>query len=263
MKIVTEHHGDGRACVVHLHGEVDMVTVPEVREALESAMNRGCTNVVLDLGNVSYMDSSALGLLVWVDRELAPREGRLVLAGADRNVSRILEISGLVSAAPRISAASDPEDALSGFDLTGPPTVPLWTRELEFPAHPDSLARARAEVCDLLDPLGMPETVFFDIRVAVGEALANAIRHGSPRGARDPVSVSVSAHEDRVVLVIADHGAGFDGETASDGDPYASSGRGVMFMRALMDRVDFTPLPGGGTAVTLVRHLAGPDVASG
>ena len=226
-------------------------------------MNRGCVNVVLDLARVIYMDSSALGLLVWADRELGPREGRLVLAGADRNVSRILEISGLVSAAPRISAAHDPEDALSGFELTGPPAVSLWTRELEFPAHPDSLARARAEVCDLLDPLGIPEAVFFDIRVAVGEALANAIRHGSPRGAHDPVSVSVSAYEDRIVLVIADRGTGFDGETASDGDPYASSGRGVMFMRALMDRVDFAPLPEGGTAVTLVRHLAGPDVASG
>lgn len=86
MKIVTEHHGDGRACVVHLHGEVDMVTVPEVREALESAMNRGCVNVVLDLARVIYMDSSALGLLVWADRELGPREGRLVLAGDRKSV---------------------------------------------------------------------------------------------------------------------------------------------------------------------------------
>lgn len=262
MKIVTEHHGDGHACVVHLNGEVDMVTVPEVREALESAMNRGCANVVLDLARVTYMDSSALGLLVWADRELRPRQGKLVLAGADRNVSRILEISGLVTAAPRISAASDTEDALSGLVLTGVPTKPLWTREMEFPAHPDSLARARAEVCDLLDPLGIPEAVFFDIRVAVGEALANAIRHGSPHGAHDAVSVSVSAHEDRIVLVVADRGAGFDGETASDGDPYASSGRGVMFMRALMDQVDFTPLPGGGTAVTLVRHLASSETRS-
>ena len=261
MKIVTEHHGDGAACVVHLNGEVDMVTVPEVREALESAMNRGCTNVVLDLARVTYMDSSALGLLVWADRELGPRRGKLVLAGADRNIARILEISGLVGAAPRISAAPDPAVALSGLELTSPSTEPIWVRELEFPAHPDSLAQARATVCDLLEPMAIPEAVFFDIRVAVGEALANAIRHGSPRGASDVVTVSVSAHDDRVALVITDRGGGFDGEIEADGDPYASSGRGVMFMRALMDRVDFTRMADGGTAVTLVRHLRNPETA--
>ncbi len=255
MKIVTEHHGDGSACVVHLHGEIDMVTVPEVRDALESAMNRGCSNVVLDMERVSYLDSSALGLLVWADRRLGPHEGRLILAGADRNVSRILSISGLVAAAPSISAASDSDVALAGLDLSVRSETPNWLRTLEFPAIPSSLAQVRGEVCDLLEPLGIPDPVFFDIRVAVGEALANAIRHGSPRGHTDPISVTVEAYDDRVVLVVTDRGVGFDGEAASDGDPYASSGRGVMFMRALMDRVDFSPLPGGGTAVTLVRHL--------
>lgn len=259
MKIMTEHHGDGSACVVRVQGEIDMVTVPEVRDALESAMNRGCSTLVLDLKRVSYLDSSALGLLAWADRQLLPHDGRLVLAGADRNVSRILEISGLVEAARSISAASDPESALAGLDLTVRPEAPNWVREIEFPALPASLARVRAEVCEILEPLAIPETVFFDIRVAVGEALANAIRHGSPRGGADPVSVSVEAYDDRVVLVITDHGTGFDGEAASDGDPYASSGRGVMFMRALMDRVDFERLPGGGTSVTLVRHLAPVD----
>ncbi|MBN2841375.1 MAG: anti-sigma factor antagonist [Coriobacteriia bacterium] len=255
MKIVTEHHGDGSACVVHVQGEIDMVTVPEVRDALESAMNRGCSNVVLDLGRVSYLDSSALGLLVWADRQLSPHRGRLVLAGADRNVSRILEISGLVAAAPTISAADDPAVALAGLDLSAEPEAPTWVRAIEFPAVPSSLAQVRSEVCEMLEPLEIPEPVFFDIRVAVGEALANAIRHGSPRGDADPVTVSVEAYDDRVVLVIADRGEGFDGEAAPDGDPYASSGRGVMFMRALMDRVDFARLPDGGTAVTLVRHI--------
>lgn len=257
MKIVTEHQGEGGACVVRVRGDIDIVTVPEVRDALESAMNRGCSNVVLDLEHVAYLDSSALGLLVWANRELSPRHGQLVLAGADRNVSRILEISGLVAATPTISEVRDPGAALAGFDRSIEPEVPDWERTLEFPAVPAALAQARGEVCDLLEPLGIPESVFFDIRVAVGEALANAIRHGSPRGDADPVSVTVSAYDDRVVIVIADRGEGFDGESSSDGDPYASSGRGVMFMRALMDSVEFARLPGGGTAVTLVRHIGG------
>lgn len=260
MKIVTELQGDGSACVMRVQGDIDMVTVPEVRDALESAMKRGCLNIVLDLEQVSYLDSMALGLLVWADRQLGPQKGRLVLAGADRNVSRILEISGLVAAAPTLSAADDSDLALASLEPATEQGVPNWTRELEFPAVPASLTQARAEVCEMLEPLAIAESVSFDIRVAVGEALANAIRHGSPCSDVDKVSVSVEAYDDRVVIVIADRGEGwFDGETALGGDPYAASGRGVMFMRALMDKVEFVERPGGGTAVELMRRIGEPD----
>jgi serine/threonine-protein kinase RsbW len=99
----------------------------------------------------------------------------------------------------------------------------------------------------------------FDVRVAVGEALANAIRHGSPGGAADEVSVLVDAYVDRVVLTVMDRGGGFDGEPACERDLYASGGRGVMFMRALMDEVEFSCLPEGGTAVRLTKHIGSVD----
>jgi serine/threonine-protein kinase RsbW len=139
--------------------------------------------------------------------------------------------------------------------LAAPIESPLWSRSIDLPAYSTSLAAMRAEVCAVLEPLGIAEATQFDIRVAVGEALSNAVRHGSPRGEGDNVGVTVTAYPDRVVLVVLDRGEGFDGESASDGDPYASSGRGVMFMRALMDHVVFERQPGGGTAVTLVKHL--------
>jgi anti-sigma regulatory factor (Ser/Thr protein kinase) len=69
------------------------------------------------------------------------------------------------------------------------------------------------------------------------------------------VCVDVSAFEDRVVLEIADNGVGgFDGVHTANDDLYAPSGRGIMFMRALMDRVEFEPAAGGGTVVRLVKH---------
>jgi anti-sigma regulatory factor (Ser/Thr protein kinase) len=40
-------------------------------------------------------------------------------------------------------------------------------------------------------------------------------------------------------------------------DLYAPSGRGIMFMRALMDRVEFETAGGGGTLVRLVKHHGG------
>lgn len=254
MKIVTEHEHDIRVCVMRLAGELDMTTVPDVRSAMESAVNRGCLNVVLDLERVTYADSSALSLIVWIDRLLEPKGGRLVLAGADRNIARVIELSGLVGAAHTISSASDARDALAGLQLAPVEATPLWTRDFEWPAVPESLSVGRQLVCDALETLQFPEATMFDLRVGVGEALANAIRHGSTGRAGEVVSATVTAFPDRVAIAVRDSGSGFDGESFDEGDPYAPSGRGVMFMRALMDHVDFVQLPEGGTVVTLVKH---------
>lgn len=255
MRVLTELEDGARICVVRVQGEIDSSTSAELKSALESAIYRGCVNIVVDLEKVSYADSSALSLIVVMNQLLEPKGGRLVLAGASRNVSRILELSGLVGAAPTVSASANTEDAVAGLMLAEPVEPPLWVRSMELPANSASLARMRSEVCETLEPLGIPEATRFDIRVAVGEALSNAIRHGSPQGEGDTVEITVSAYPDRVALRVLDRGEGFDGESHSDGDPYASSGRGVLFMRALMDHVDFECLPQGGTAVTLVKHL--------
>jgi anti-anti-sigma factor len=255
MKIITEHEHDARVCVMRVHGEIDMNTVPDVRSAIDAVSNRGCVHIVMDLRRVSYMDSAALGLLVWIDRMLEPKGGRLVLAGADRNVSRVLSVSGLVGVTNTVSAASDVADALAGLELPTAPLSPEWSRSLEFPAVPASLSVGRAAVCELLEATSISEAALFDVRVAVGEALSNAIRHGSPGEDGDMVGVGVSAYSDRIVIEVSDQGGGFDGDAVVGGDPYAASGRGVMFMRAMMDVVEFTRLSEGGTSVVLVKHL--------
>ncbi|MHB1341926.1 MAG: anti-sigma factor antagonist [Coriobacteriia bacterium] len=257
MDLSIEYGADSRVCVVRMAGELDIATVPEVRETISSALSRGCVNVVLDLSRIRYADSSAFSLLVWLDRELQPSAGKLVLAGASGNVSRILELSGLIGAAPCIAAASDVTEAVSGLDLDTTPTQSLWSERMVLSASAASLADIRTRVVALLEPLDIPEADLFDIRVAVGEALANAIRHGSPGGPDDTVAIQVDAHVDRVVIVVNDSGCGFDGCTVRSEDLYASSGRGVMFMRALMDQVDFRTSADGGTSVTLVKHVSG------
>jgi anti-anti-sigma factor len=259
MKIATEHEHDTRSCVVRLGGEIDAGNVGDVRHALENALNRGCMNVVLDLSRVTYADSSALGLIVWADRLLVPKGGRLVLAGASRHVGRILELSGLVGAAPTVSASPDVDDALAGLELPTLPAEPLWTRSFEVVADATALADIRNTVCETLEPLGMGESALFDVRVAVGEALSNAVRHGSSGSGDEMVGICVTAHPDRVVIEVSDSGTGFDGQSLAGADPYAASGRGVLFMRALMDRVEFSATSSGGTAVTLVKHLEGQD----
>jgi len=247
------HSLDARACIARLFGDIDTSVVPELRADLDSSIDSGCVNLILDLTDVTYVDSSALGLLVWLDRKLIPGSGRVLLAGANPDVSRILELSGLARLATSIAVSDDVETALAGLEMGKTPAEVLWRRQICIPADVNRLAAVRDEVGELVTPLGFSESAVFDIKVALGEALANAVRHGAPAG-EGRVCVDVAAYDDRVVLEVADNGAGFDGVHFASDDLYAPSGRGIMFMRALMDRVEFEAASGGGTLVRLVKH---------
>lgn len=245
---------DPRVCVAHLEGEIDISVVPSVKAALDSTVEGGCENLILDLSEVTYADSSALGLLVWLDHRLTPRGGKLILAGANRDVARVLELSGLVNIAPSIAASPSVVSAMEGLELSDRKAELLWEETLVMPAIVHTLSESRSRIVGLLDRVSLSEAALFDIKVAVGEALANAMRHGSPHPDSDEVRVRVAAYDDRVLIAVTDAGEGFE-ERPGSSDLYATSGRGIMFMRALMDKVEFQREPGGGTTVTLTKHL--------
>ena len=254
MEYSIDRREDHQACVLHVDGDIDIAGVPELRQALDQVIETGCTNVVLDLERVTYADSSALGLLVWLDHRLQPRHGKAVLAGASRDIERIFELSGLLTVAGCLEESEDLGTAMACIDAVATPSELEWSRVIDVAADVRNLAEARDRVCDLVSALEFGDAALFDIKVALGEALANAVRHGSPEDGGADISVEVMAYPDRVVLEVTDSGTGFDGDHACSDDLYAVSGRGVMFMRALMDSVCFAAAENGGTTVRLVKH---------
>jgi anti-anti-sigma factor len=65
--------------VIGLYGELDMGTAPKLRAALQAADGRDGARVVLDLSELSMIDSTGLGLLVTARKQLRRRGGDLVL----------------------------------------------------------------------------------------------------------------------------------------------------------------------------------------
>jgi anti-sigma B factor antagonist len=86
---------DGNAFVVSLTGEVDLHTAPELEGALDGVMALGCTSAVVDLADVSFIDSTTLAVLLRSHARLSELGGRLVLVASDRRILRTLELTGL------------------------------------------------------------------------------------------------------------------------------------------------------------------------
>jgi anti-sigma B factor antagonist len=84
-----------RTYVVSVTGEIDAFTSPALEQELEWALGDGASNAVVDLGEVAFIDSTALRVLLNALPKFSKRGGKLVLVSADRRVLRTLEITGL------------------------------------------------------------------------------------------------------------------------------------------------------------------------
>ncbi len=84
----------GKACVVRLAGELDLYNAHEVRESLVDACTDSPERVVVDLGEVEFIDSTALGILIEARTKLGNRRAFL-LAAPGLETRRALQISGL------------------------------------------------------------------------------------------------------------------------------------------------------------------------
>jgi anti-sigma B factor antagonist len=85
----------GATPVVAVRGEIDVATAPELRNRLLEAAQAGHNTVVVDLSEVSFLDSTALGVLVGSLKRLRAAGGDLPLVVTGRSVTKVLEITGL------------------------------------------------------------------------------------------------------------------------------------------------------------------------
>ena len=86
----------GRSCtVVQVGGELDMATRREFQDFVRDVVDAGARQVVFDMAQVPFMDSSGLGALVELLKLLRDRGGRLGLAAAQRQVRTVLELSAI------------------------------------------------------------------------------------------------------------------------------------------------------------------------
>jgi len=112
-----------------------------------------------------------------------------------------------------------------------------------------------SEVLERVRQMGYDETARFAVRLALEEAINNAIKHGNRGDPAKAVEIVCSVTPERAEITVRDQGEGFD--PASVPDPTAEEnlqkpcGRGIMLMRAYMDEVRYNAK---GNAVTLLKR---------
>lgn len=85
----------GNKVEVQIKGEIDAYTAPKLKEALVPLANRNQVHIVVNMAEVSYMDSTALGVFVGIFKQVRARGGEFSLIGLSDRLKRLFDITGL------------------------------------------------------------------------------------------------------------------------------------------------------------------------
>jgi anti-sigma B factor antagonist len=107
----------GGVSVVAVQGEADLHTAQELRAAINEAIDRGATSLVVDLSEATFIDSMTLGVLLGAVKRLRPIGGRVSVVCTDANIRRIFEITLL----DRVFALHESRETALEADVAGGP----------------------------------------------------------------------------------------------------------------------------------------------
>ncbi len=129
-----------------------------------------------------------------------------------------------------------------------------WTIDRTIASSVDAGHRVLDELLSKLNGETWTSRDMFGIRLALEEAIVNAIKHGNRLDAGKQVRVVCKSTDTKICIEITDQGPGFDPEAVPDcTDPQhidAPNGRGIMLMRNFMSRVEYNET---GNVVTMEK----------
>ena len=140
--------------------------------------------------------------------------------------------------------------------------------EMKIPAKPEYVGVVRLSVAGIANRMGYSYEDIEDLKVAISEAITNAVTHAYHEIDDGEVTIGFGVYEDRLEIMVADHGGSFDiKEIKNDTGPYEESeavedlregGFGLFLINALMDKVQINN--DYGVIVLMTKYLAETEV---
>jgi serine/threonine-protein kinase RsbW len=132
--------------------------------------------------------------------------------------------------------------------------------EVIIPSDTSAGQSVQERIIELLEELRYDERDVFGIRLAIEEALVNAIKHGNQMDPNKTVRITCRVAAHHVRIEIEDQGDGFlpseVPDPTADENLERPCGRGIMLMRAFMSSIEFNA---SGNCVILEKHRSAPQ----
>lgn len=226
--------------------DLDVSETPAQALVINDFIDRGAVRIVLNCARVSYIDSCGMAMLWQLIRRLRARGGALSFVHVRPEVVRAFKRCRMLDF---VSIKSlDKKFSAEAFE---PKELPERSQVIQIDRS--DLARTRARVREVLMTLPFDEHQMFDLLLAIGEAVGNAVDHSES----DCSMIKMSMYSDRVIVDITDCGCGYEVRCMEDLEPMGDEserGRGVHLMALLVDGLSIGKRLGhAGTRVHLVK----------
>ncbi|MFQ5731710.1 MAG: anti-sigma factor antagonist [Planctomycetaceae bacterium] len=240
----------------------------------------GRRKIVIDFNDVEYLSSAALGKLITLDKKVRAAKGHLRLCSIRPEIYEVFKITKLdkvfnifddpekarrrrsaaathhftsptlvrMSIRPTPMASRHPRPPQPGVARNNDRGSPLPVEEfaVSIPSDTAEGLQVQERIVAILESMNYPERDVFGIRLALEEALVNAIKHGNRLDANKRVHVNCRIARDVIRIEIEDEGAGFRLEDVpdptQDDNLERPCGRGIMLMKHFLNCVQYNDL---------------------
>ncbi len=127
--------------------------------------------------------------------------------------------------------------------------------EINIPSDTFEGQKVQFRIIELLKDNDFTDRDLFGMRLALEEALVNAIKHGNKLADDKQVNVVCEVHDSHVKVIITDQGDGFKLQDIPDPTEEENlekpCGRGIMLMKAYMTSIEYNDV---GNSVTFIKN---------
>lgn len=210
--------------VFRLEGEMDLYTASQLKTAFEESRKAGYVNFIVDCGELSYLDSSGVGVLISVFTTAHRMKAGFFLCGVGGTVKTVIEFTKLTKFLPIVDTFEEALERLkgeeghkgSGADADNVKQIfqsdehPLLDRNGMF--HKDfhiDLKKVRY-LSQLIVQKAPAEIRDFNLlEQQISELIKNGIRHGNKNDPNKRIGIWFKFTSDYAHLIVEDEGEGF------------------------------------------------------
>ncbi|WP_319586227.1 anti-sigma factor antagonist [uncultured Desulfobulbus sp.] len=238
--------------VIRITGELDYDNCHEIESLIKASLAQN-ESVTLMLDSLDFIDSS--GLMSLVSTAMAARKNgsSVKIHSLNSHTAHILNVSGFWN----LFEINKDVEIRQSIDL-----ISCKTGVIKLEIHPtkDDCRSARMKIAEFAEKMGFASEDIDDIKLALGEALSNVVRHGAVES--QCIKIQCMASEDKLQLSIRYQSEEFDPDSVPIPNVEApcEGGMGIHFMRLVMDSIRYR-FNAGYASVMMVKQRQCSEVA--